>query len=145
MITNWFMQLYKSRNIILRYNIASAILSVEWPTRKEPSISEVRQSLQVLVNYIRKYNIENLLLNESENVFLPHKAEYKLIVTQFKRALQSTRIKRVARVMTSQIEREEAIKNLIKILEPEVVLRNFNTRTAAIAWLVGVKGVPDIS
>jgi hypothetical protein len=139
------MLLYKSRNIILKYNIAAAILSVEWPTMKEPSISEVRQALQVLVNYVRKYNIENLLLNESENVFIPNKAEYKLIVNQFKRALLSTNLKRVARVVTSQVEREEAIKNLIKMLEPEVVLKNFNTRTAAIAWLVGVKGVPDLS
>lgn len=138
------MLLYKSRNIILKYNIATAILSVEWPTRKEPSISETRQGLQVLVNYIRKYNIENLLLNESENVFIPHKAEYKLVVSQFKRALLSTSIKRVARVMTHQAEREEAIKNLIRVLEPEVVLKNFNSKTAAIAWLIGIKGVQDI-
>ncbi|MHC2990500.1 hypothetical protein OB13_02475 [Pontibacter sp. HJ8] len=129
------MLLYRSQNIDLIYDVAYATLLVEWPSKQEPSLLEVRQGLQVLVNYARNYSVNNLLLDSSDFIFNLEQVNYQIILSQFLRALQSTYIKRVARIKTSDPEREQLILKLSETLEPEITLQNFKDKAGAFEWL----------
>jgi predicted mannosyl-3-phosphoglycerate phosphatase (HAD superfamily) len=93
--------------------------------------------LQVLVNYARNYHIERLLLDESETVFNLSQEAYRTIVTQFVRALHSTRLQRVACVMDAEAGKEKSVKYLLKAIEPSIMLRSFTSKAEALNWLAG--------
>jgi hypothetical protein len=104
-------------------------------SKQEPSLLEVRQGLQVLVNFARNFRVSNLLLDSSEYIFNLEQVNYQIILSQFLRALQSTYIKRVARIKTSDPEREQLITKLSETLKPEIILQNFKDKAGAMVWL----------
>lgn len=129
------MLLYRSQNVDLTYDSAHAALLVEWPSKEDASLLGVRQDLQALVNYARNIRVNNLLLDSSDFLFHLEQVNYQIISAQFLRAIQATPLKRVARVQSSDPEKEQLITKLSEILKPEIILQNFKDKAGAMEWL----------
>jgi len=126
--------------ITLDYNPATDVLVTSMPDVREFGMSEVSFCLNLIVENIRNYHIENLLLDSSKSVIEVEDDVYKTITLRFGMDLMNTNLKKVARVGTSDKKREEKSANLSSEIRQELKLpiafKNFTTRAEALEWLV---------
>jgi hypothetical protein len=132
------MQIY-SGIITLDYNPATDILVSQMPDTREFGFSEVSFCLELIVENIRNYDIKHLLLDSSKSVVGLEAEAYKSLTTKFSRDLMSTRLKKIARVGTTNPQREEQTAKLSTELRQElnfpIQFKNFPTQAEALTWL----------
>ncbi len=121
------------------YDVASDILVVKWLASKTSSSSELSYTMKLLVDKIRSYDIKNLLIDAREDVIGITDEEYVEINMTFAQNLASTRLQRVARLGTTNTNRENFVQELAEdvqaLPEANVVYQEFQDETIAIQWL----------
>ncbi|WP_242917307.1 hypothetical protein [Pontibacter liquoris] len=134
------MLLYQDHLIKLDYATAQDILYVEWQERKPYSVAEVRQAFSSIVATVREKEIERILLDFTGNTVDLSDKEYKAVMAHLTVGLLPTCLKKVARITTSDVVREEKIICILKEIESAIALpvdvKLFSTRTEALKWLL---------
>jgi hypothetical protein len=132
------MQIY-SGIITLDYNPATDVLISEMPDTREFGLSEVSFCLELIVENVRNYDIKHLLLDSSKSVLGLEGEAYKSLSIKFSRDLMSTRLKKIARVGTTNSNREEKSAKLTTELRQElnfpIQFQNFTNQAEALQWL----------
>src|SRR5687768_3138784 len=101
------MVLHQSSLITLDYDPATDILSLDWPDVKDFLVPEVERELKVLIDTIKHYDVKKLLIDTSKADVEVNGAEYQVFLTNFANTLKDTRLQKIARVGTSNPEREK--------------------------------------
>ncbi|QMU30411.1 hypothetical protein [Adhaeribacter radiodurans] len=126
--------------ITLDYNPAQDVLITSMPDIKTFGLSEVSYCLGLIVEYIRNYDIKKLLLDSSNSVVEVEDEAYKTITTQFALNLMNTRLKKLARVGTTNTNREESSAKISQEIKQELNLpieyKSFNGKAEAMEWLL---------
>ncbi|MEJ8804397.1 hypothetical protein [Pontibacter sp. H249] len=137
------MILFSNGLILLDYNPADDILSVELPDMQEMTLPEVRRSFQIVIENIINYDIKNLLLDSSKAIVEVEDEEYKAVILQFGTDLMRTRLQRLARVGSTRPVQEKRAANVSEEVKQELNLPikfgNFTIRADAMNWLKGME------
>ncbi|MGV3541205.1 MAG: hypothetical protein ACO1OQ_15420 [Rufibacter sp.] len=135
------MILFQNRLIVLDYDPKTDILSVEWPSLSPYDLLEIEQALKKLVEYIRDYDVKNLLIDSTRAAIHPDMdmERYQAIVTEFALSLTQTRLQKSARIMHTDHVREATSQEISAKITKKAKLvienRNFTGKEQALAWL----------
>ena len=132
------MQIYRGM-ITLNYNPVTDVLVSDMPDIKQFGLAEVSFCLGLIVENVRNYDIKNLLLDSSKSIIDVENEAYQAISNQFGKDLLSTRLKRIARVGTTDIRREENAAKVTAELKQQLNLpiqfKSFSNQAEAMKWL----------
>jgi N-dimethylarginine dimethylaminohydrolase len=122
--------------IKLDYEIATDVLTVEWPDVHSYTLNEVNETLNEVLKTIRHYDVKRLLVDASLTVVSIDKEEYTKIAGNFAQQLLKTRLEKVARIESIDRMREATIKenNKPAPLGP-IAFKNFKNKPEALSWL----------
>jgi hypothetical protein len=132
------MILYQSSFIILDYDPATDVLSVDWPDFQDFLIPEVEKEVQVLIDAIKHYDVKKLLIDTTKARVEIGNEQYSTFLTSFGLALKDTRLTRLARIGTSNPEREKitAQAKEAAYTDSSFAFGSFGTRQEAMDWLL---------
>ena len=134
------MVLYKSSILSLDYHPASDIMEVDYPDLDGFVLSEVRNSLTLMVDTIRHYDVKKLLLDASKTVITISEEENRELTLRLAADLAKTRLQKVARIQPVDSLREvRAQQNIERAREAGLLpyeLKTFGSKEDALAWLV---------
>lgn len=129
--------------MVLDYEPTTDILTVDWPNIEKYQFSQVKQTLETLVDYVRNYDVKYLLIDASQTTSSPElveSPEYKQIIFEFVSGLTKTRLKKSARITAKDKIREAKTQELSKqvVQKANLLIQNkdFNNKEEAIAWLL---------
>ncbi|WP_205502644.1 hypothetical protein [Rufibacter psychrotolerans] len=131
------MIIYKSGLLTLDYDPGYDILYINWPDVQEYLIPELRQSLSIVVDHVRSYDIKNLMVDTTKSTLEISADEYKEVLKEFGRNLTSTRLQKLARVLTLNETRETKIEEAKNEIHFAIALRTFSNKEEALHWLKG--------
>ncbi|MFC6996849.1 STAS/SEC14 domain-containing protein [Rufibacter roseus] len=118
----------------LEYDPTRDILFVEWPNFNQYALPELHYILDSLVETIRNYDISNLLVDARNTVVAINTQQYEEISGQFAKALVSTRLKKLARIVTDSTVREKQVQNFGKQANFSFEIQSFASQEEAMAW-----------
>ncbi|WP_026461249.1 hypothetical protein [Adhaeribacter aquaticus] len=137
------MILYQNSLMVLDYSPATDILTVDWPNAPLYLLPEIKYALQMLVENVKNYDIKFLLIDAGKTITnheLMDSPEYKEMVTQFSLDLNTTRLKKSARIISLDNSREEKTqeltRNLTQTIQFNYQFQSFTSREEAINWLM---------
>lgn len=120
--------------IKLEYDPTKDILFVEWPDFEYYSLSELHNILENIVDTIRHYDINYLMIDSRTTVVAIKEAEYNQIATKFAQELVKTRLKKVARLSTNDTNREKQVLSIKEKTMFSVEFESFQTVDEALNW-----------
>jgi len=135
------MILFENSVIKLDYDPVTDIAVVEYPDLHDYMLSEIKHSIDILVETIRNYDVKKLLLDSTRTVSSVKEEESRDIATYLAAGIMKTRVQKVARVQSpvSAVE-TRAQGNIKHIKESQALpflLQNFTDGEEALAWLQG--------
>lgn len=131
------MILYQNSLMKMDYSPQTDILSVDWPSSDPYTLPEVKQTLNRLVEAIRNYDVKNLLLDSSKTKIGVSEAEYQFVIAQFQADLIKTRLQKIARIISVDVEREKRVEKMREENQSGIQLESFTSNAEALAWLTG--------
>lgn len=120
--------------IKLDYDPTKDILFVEWPDFEYYSLSELQHILKNVLDTIRHYDINYLLIDARTTVVGISEKDYAQIASKFAQELMQTRIKKVARLSTSSFSRESQVETIKERIKFSVEFKSFHTVDEALDW-----------
>lgn len=133
------MILHQNSILRLEYNPATDILEVKYPDLQKFMLFEVRESLKLMVETIRNYDVKRLLLDASTTIIDVSEEENRNMSMQLAAELSHTRLRKVARIQpldpNKELRAQENIKEIEKAGHLPFQLRTFTDRSAALHWL----------
>lgn len=120
--------------IKLDYDPTKDILFVEWPDFNYFSLAELHQILNNIVETIRHYDINYLMIDARTTVVSIKESDYNIIALNFAQELMKTRVKKVARLSTTDVNREKQVASLKIKSGLTVDLESFETVDEALEW-----------
>lgn len=127
-------------DIKLDYNPATDILEVEYPDMHSYQLSEIRYSMDLMVNSIRNFDIKRLLFDSSKTLISVSDNEYVQVMDELVCLLAKTRLEKVARIAIQDKNREKVEHDKIiiqaQIFQLPFQLKTFNNRSEAKVWLI---------
>ncbi|WP_162056382.1 hypothetical protein [Pontibacter pamirensis] len=121
--------------IKLDYNPARDVLSVEWPDFHYYSASEATYTLDIIVETVRQYDVKYLLTDTRKSTVDIPKPEYKEIILKFAKNLTTTRLRKLARVVTESTRRLKPIREVRQEAQLKVEIKDFYSVEEALDWL----------
>ncbi|WP_210462829.1 hypothetical protein [Rufibacter roseolus] len=104
------MIIYENGFVKIHYDPAEDIMFATLPQIDNSLFTEVRRSYDIVVDHVKSYDVKKLLIDASqtqvkvpEEVLLP-------IFSHFIKGLSSSRLQRLARIISSNISRERIIE-----------------------------------
>ena len=125
----------ESSLIRLDYNPAKDLLLVEWPDYNIYSLYEFNHLLEKVVNTVRYYDISYLLLDASEALDAITDVDYMDSAIKFLEDLNTTRIKKVARLVTNNVIREGQIREINRRTQLTLEFQTFANLEVELSWL----------
>lgn len=129
------MILFNNGLIVLNYEPATDILSVDMPTVNNLNVSEIGGSLSIIVDHVRNYDVKRLLVDARSTVVDIDEDTYTAIVSEFSRNLLTTRIQKVARIVTTSTVRENVVQKVYGNQNLPIEFKSFTEITPALEWL----------
>lgn len=129
------MILFDSPIIRLDYTPATDIIVADLLNKHEFYSLEVREALNLIVEHVRHYDVRHLLMDSRKRVLVIDELEYASIMSEFTRALQTTRLQKMARLYTGITARENLVKAINEQMAPTYTLRTFTSHDQALEWL----------
>ncbi len=129
------MVIYKNGFLTLNYEPASDILSFEMPNVDDVVMPEMKRSLAVIVEHVRNYDVKRILLDARQTNIWVDEDSYACIISEFYRNLMTTRVQKIARIVTPDSKREKIVLNLLNNMTPSVEVQRFIEVGAALEWL----------
>ena len=102
------MIVFQNSLITLTYIPDLDILTVTWTNTEPYPSAKAQQSIQEVITEINKFNCSRLLIDASRANAAMDNAAFRSILTNFLSALSQTAIKKVARIITSDLSREKS-------------------------------------
>ncbi|MFC6996847.1 aldo-keto reductase family protein [Rufibacter roseus] len=119
----------------LDYDPSIDVLFVEWPDFNNYSLAELHYTLESLVETIRSYDIKNLLVDATKTVVAIDQGDYEEISGKFAQNLLTTRLQKLARLVSDSSVRERHVENFKKKSNFSFELESFSTKEEALAWI----------
>jgi predicted transcriptional regulator len=123
----------------LEYSPATDILRVRYPDLQRYHLSEIKHSLQVMVETIRNYDVRRLLLDASTTSVEIDDAQNRQLTLELASMLAKTRLLKVARVRPFVDEDETRAQQNIEAARKAGLFTyevgTFTSQADAIAWL----------
>lgn len=133
------MKLFCNGFFELDYHASTDIIFMALPDMRTAELSEAKLCFEVLVEHVRNYHVENLLLDSGKAAVEVGDMEYNRLIYQVSMSLKKTRLKKVARVASRNARLEEmAVRVQGEVLESEPAtyqIKNFTSRELAWEWL----------
>ncbi len=133
------MIIHQNSLISLVYSPASDILEVEYPDLQVYMLSHIKESLDLMVQTIRTYDVKRLLLDASKTVIEISEEENKQVTLHLAEALVTTRLQKLARIhpidLNREIRAQENIQNLKASGLLTYQLQTFTSKDQALTWL----------
>ncbi len=124
----------------MSYDVSVDLLKVRWLDLKYSTGAELNYTIGVLLEKIRNYDIKKLLIDAHQNVEGVTDEEFVEMNTNFAKLLVSTRLKKVARLGTNNLNRENFIQalaqNTLSGSDTTLQFHNFNDEQSAVQWLI---------
>ncbi len=114
----------------------SDILTVTWTNTEPYSLVKAEQSIREVVLEINKLNFQNLLIDASGADMVMDGAAFRNILTDFVSALRQTGIKKVARIITSDLSREKENTSIRSEQTLPFQIYDISNREKALMWLL---------
>lgn len=121
--------------IKLDYDPARDVLSVEWPEVRDYTVSEAMHILDTVIETVRLYDVKYLLTDTRKSAIDIPEFEYKEIILKFAKDLATTRLYKVARVVTESTLRKVPIHEVTQQAHLSIPIQNFYSTEDALAWL----------
>jgi hypothetical protein len=132
------MLLHKDGLIELKYDVVQDILSLRWPDMSGMTMPEIDFSLKKLIDTLRHYDIKNLLVDSRESKRDLGKEEHLALMLRFSEYLTSTRLKKMARLATTDLNRENVVDYAVEEANNRLgitfEIRNFADEASALKW-----------
>jgi hypothetical protein len=133
------MILLQNSILVLEYEPATDIMQVRYPDLNSMHLSEIRHSLNVMVENIRNYDVRKLLLDASNTALEVSEEDNRQITLELAGMLAKTRLLKVARVQPFDKEDEARAQKNIEAARQSGLLPyevgSFTNRTDALNWL----------
>ena len=119
------------------YDVKHDLVCVKWPTIESIYLPEILNSIKVLVENIKNYNIRHLLIDATDTKAHSSNEDANKVVHALLSGLQNTHLEKLARVESAIPERESVLKQML----PEVAIQvNFEIKffkdiASALNWL----------
>ncbi len=120
--------------IKLDYDPTKDILFVEWPDFKYYSLSELHHILKNILDTIRHYDINYLMIDARTTAVGISEKDYNQIASKFAQDLMLTRIKKVARLSTPSFRRESQVEMIKEKTRFSVEFKSCSTVDEALDW-----------
>lgn len=121
--------------LTLDYDPAKDVLTVEWPNFEAYALPELRHILDSVVETVRSYDIKHLLIDARSAVIAVEQKEYDEIAGNFAHSLLTTRLKKLARLITHSSIRETHVQNFKQKANFSFEVESFATKEEALLWL----------
>ncbi len=123
----------------LEYDASTDIIFVALPDLSTADLSEAKRCFEILVEHVRNYHVQNLLLDSSKAVVEVGDTEYNRLIFQVSMDLKKTRLKKVARLASRNTKLErmavEVQGEVLKSGPAAYQIKNFTSRELALEWL----------
>lgn len=133
------MVLFENSVVKLDYDPTTDILVVEYPDLHDYLLSEVKHSIDKMLQIIRSYDIKYLLLDSTRTVSSVEENESREVATYLAAGIMKTRVLKVARVQSPMEAVEKRaqcnIKHIQESLPLPFQLKNFTEKAVALEWL----------
>lgn len=133
------MVLYENGQIRLDYNPATDVLDIDYPDLHDFLLPEIRNSIDVLVDTMRNYDVKRVLLDSSRTYVGVDGERSREVTLYLVSGLMRTRLQKLARVQSlSEAVEQLAQANIGHVhaaLALPFELRNFTGKADALAWL----------
>ncbi|WP_162426828.1 hypothetical protein [Pontibacter pudoricolor] len=133
------MLLHKDGLIELKYDVVQDILFLRWPDMSGMTMPEIEFSLKKLIDTLRHYDIKNLLIDSRESKADLDKEEHRALMLRFSEYLTSTRLKKMARLATTDLHRENVVDHAVEEATNRLGItfefRNFADEAGALKWI----------
>lgn len=133
------MILYDNGFVKLDYDPSADILHVDCPDMHEYELLFIHQIVGVVVETLVNYNIKHFMLDTSRTATDMSPENHGIVMSHFATELAATRLRKFARVVSKDTAREKRVEAFVKAFyeeeKPEIALRNFTRKAAAIRWL----------
>ncbi|RDV11947.1 hypothetical protein DXT99_23275 [Pontibacter diazotrophicus] len=130
------MNIFHNSFIKLDYEPTTDVLSVNMPTVNVVNMSEVKHTLEIIVEHVRSYDVKRLLVDARKTEIEIDEDIYTAIVSEFSRSLMATRLQKVARIVSSSTVRENVVKKVYGENKLTLEFKNFTDIAPAMEWLV---------
>lgn len=120
--------------LYLEYDPSIDVLFVEWPDFNDYAVPELHFTLDSLVETIRGFDIKYLLVDATKTVIAIGQEDYDEISGRFAQNLLSTRLKKLARLVSNSSVREKQVENFKKKSNLAFELESFKTKEEALEW-----------
>ncbi|RDV11460.1 hypothetical protein DXT99_24685 [Pontibacter diazotrophicus] len=135
------MVLFDNSIIRLDYNPATDIMEVEYPDLHDYLLSEIKRSIDTLLDTMKHYDVKRLLLDSTRTIISVDDEQRREIATYLAAGMTMTRVQKVARVQSASASEETTAQNNIRHIQKALTLpfelQNFINKTLAVEWLIG--------
>lgn len=134
------MILFDNSLIRLDYDLATDILEVEYPDLHDYLLSDIKRSIDTLLDNIKNYDVKRLLLDSTRTIISVGDEESREISTYLAAGLTKTRVQKVARVQSPSAAVENTAQHNIRHIQESRMLsfelQNFSSKALAMEWLL---------
>ena len=134
------MILFENGIIKLDYAPATDILEVAYPDLEGFLLSEVKHSINILIDNVINYDVKRVLLDATRTVIAVSDEESREVATYLAAGLMKSRVQKVARVQSASASVENTAQSNIRHINNSFLLpfqlQNFNLKPDAIGWLM---------
>ncbi|MFD3001464.1 hypothetical protein ACFS7Z_13925 [Pontibacter toksunensis] len=133
------MILFHNSILKLDYSPATDILDVGYPDLHDYMLSEIKHSIDILIDTVKNYDVKKVILDSSRTVSSVSSEESREIAVYLASGLMKTRVQKVARVQSPSSDIEERAQGNIRHINESIQLpfqlQNFTSKEVAIEWL----------
>jgi hypothetical protein len=133
------MVLYENGLIRLDYDPATDVLNIRYPDLYDYLLPEIRNSIDILVDTIRNYDVKKVLLDSSKTHVGVDRERSREVTMYLVSGFLKTRLQKLARVQSlSEAVEQTAQANISHVhasLSLPFEFRNFTERQEALGWL----------
>ncbi|WP_089320749.1 hypothetical protein [Pontibacter ummariensis] len=129
------MIIYENSFIKLDYNPATDVLLVDMPRIDTMIMPEVRSALAIIAEHVRNYDVKRLLVDARQTKVEVNEESYTALISEFSQSLMTTRLQKVARIVSASEVREKAVKKVYERDGLPLQFKNFEEMAPAIEWL----------
>ena len=133
------MILFRNSILILDYSPSTDILEVDYPDFPDYLIPEIKNSLDILFENVRNYDIKKLLIDSSKTKTDVRDEDSRVVALYLVNGLVNTRLQKVARVQSLVASVEKRAQDNLQHIQQTATLpfqvQNFPNKSEAYIWL----------
>lgn len=130
------MIIFQNGFLTLDYDPRTDVVYVHIPDVSNLFMEELSKSYDVIVDHVRSYDVKRLLLDATHTTVEVEEAAFTRIIFGFASGLRTTRLEKVARVISSVPLREAVVKKVFTEMPLALQFKTFTDSADAMGWLM---------